>query len=288
MKRLYLDSRDLIELLTHGQPVGLDEFADILRRERWQLVYSFSNTCELALPQNLHETARRFGVLAEFPHSYIRSLPPIRDIEFRHAIAVYAQGAKPQRADVYVPAWYQTFTYINQDADLAAAARMSLAEQVVGMARLNPDIFRNKPQHMQDTQSAVDEDRAVTDAVRRNRARFEGAVRLALADAQLPIPTEGLTKFARWVRDDPSRCPGWRIFEESYLEFCTNVQDRVDLGDLSDWTHISAVPYVDAITLDRRIAGYTKATSRKLTALNPDVEYMNRVFASTEDWMRNL
>lgn len=288
MKQLYLDTRDLIDLLTHSQPVGLDEFATILREGRWQLVYSFANTSELALPQDLRETGRRFGILAEFPHSYIRSLPPIREIEFKLAVSAYAQGDEPQRARVFVPAWYQTFTYPSQDADLAVAAQMSLPEQVVAMARLNPDVFRNKPEQVQNMQLAVDQDRTVTDPVRRNRARFEGAVRLALAEARLPAPRPWLTKFARWVRVNPMRCPGWRMFEESYLEFCTNVQDRVDLGDLSDWTHISALPYVDAITLDRRIAGYAKATSRKLREMNRGIEYAQRVFASTKDWMLSL
>jgi hypothetical protein len=287
VKQLYLDTRDLIELL-RGQPIGLDDFAATLHDEEWELVYSFANTCELAIPQNLHETCRRFGILAELPHSYIRGLPPIREIEFGHAVVAYAQGTDPREADVFVPAWYQTFSYPNQDADHAGAARMSLPDQVVGMASLNPDIFRNKPEHMEDVQLAVDEDRTVTDAVRRNRARFEGAVRCALAEAGVPIPTTGLTKFARWVRENPIRCPGWRIFQESYLEFCTNVQDRVDLGDLSDWSHVSVVPYVDAITLDRRVAGYTKATSLKLSELNPEVRYADRVFASAEGWLRSL
>ena len=268
--------------------MSVDEFAAILRRERWQLVYSFANTCELALPNDLRETNRRFGILGEFPHSFIRSLPPIRQIEFGHALTAYAHGEEPERADVYAPTWFRTFTYPNQDADLAAATQMSLSEQVVGMARLNPGIFSNKPEHAQNMQSAVDQDRMVTNAVRRNRARFEGAVRLALADAELPIPTSGLTNFARWLRENPARFPGWRLFEESYLEFCTNIEDAVDLGDLSDWSHVSAIPYVDAITLDRRIAGYTKETSRKLAEQKHDIGYRERVFHSTEAWLRRL
>lgn len=288
MKRLYLDTRDLIELLTNRGDVGLDRLATLLREQQWELVYSFANTCEVAIPDDVHETGRRFGILAELPHTFIRNLPPMRRLEFASAVAAYSQNAEPEAVDVFVAAWPQTFTYPNQDADLAAATRMSLREQVTGMAKLNPNLFRNKPEHMRSMQLAVDKDRTVTDAVRRSRIRSERAVQLALEDAALPVPPQGLSAFARWLRDNPARCPGWRIFEESYLEFCTNKHDQVDVGDLSDWSHVSAIAYVDAITLDRRIAGYVRAAAEKLETLNRDVRYSQRLYPSLKRWFDSL
>jgi hypothetical protein len=89
MKRLYLDTRDLIELVTRNEPVDTCELSTILQRERWQLVFSFANTSELVIREDLAETERRFALLDHIPHTYIRSLPPIRGIEFRAAVSAY-------------------------------------------------------------------------------------------------------------------------------------------------------------------------------------------------------
>jgi hypothetical protein len=128
----------------------------------------------------------------------------------------------------------------------------------------------------------------VTNAVRRNRARFEGGVRKHLIRCRIPLPIGGLRDFARWIRNNPTRCPGWRIFYETYLEFCTNVDDEVEAGDVRDFSHVGCLPYVDAITLDRRMAGYCRAGALKLLEQNAAVDYVGRIFADSAAWLARI
>lgn len=137
-------------------------------------------------------------------------------------------------------------------------------------------------------QRAVDEDRKATDAVRRNRERFIGGVGRALFDCRMRTPDAGLARFARWVRADSSRCPGWRIFTEAHLEFSTNVQDRVAVGDISDFSHIACLAYVDAMTLDRRMAGYAREAALKLERSNVQIRLSNRIFLNAESWLQSI
>lgn len=164
----------------------------------------------------------------------------------------------------------------------------SLVDQVLPLAMYNPEVCRNSARKTASLQQAVNQDRAVTDAVRRNRQRWEGGVRGALRDCEVAAPQSGLTKLARWIRADPIRCPGWRLFHEAYLEFCTNVGDPVDVGDVRDFSHVACLPYVDAMTLDRRMSAYCRVAATRLQALNPEIGYSSRIFGNTEAWLQNV
>jgi len=285
-RRVYLDSRDLIELVGNNRPGTPPEFATFLHEKDWVVVYSFANVCETTIPEDLGETARRADLLASLPHTFVRAMPPIRCLEFAAATQAFAAGMEPLPINPYVGHWFETFLYPEQDAELAGARQFSFQKQVIFMVTHNPDVCRNLAEHTEQVQSAVDQDRTVTDAVRRNRERFEGGVAVALAECGLSMPSAGKKAFARWIRDNPIRCPGWRLFDEGYLKFASNTADTVDHGDSNDWSHVSCLPYVDAITLDRRIAGYARAAVDNLRNLNPSYAFAQRIFRDCEDWMK--
>ena len=59
-------------------------------------------------------------------------------------------------------------------------------------------------------------------------------------------------------------------------------------GDSPDFSHIITSPYVDAVILDRRMAGYARAASRRLaheTGLGQFDEA--KVFTTLEDWINH-
>jgi hypothetical protein len=285
-RRLYLDSRDLIELVSKNKPMSAVSFAQFLAERDWVVVYSFANVCETTIPEDLDETTRRARVLKSLPHTFIRAMPAIRCLEFAAASRALESGSEPTAIDPYVSHWHQTFLYPHQDAEMAAAGSFSFENQVVFMVSRNPDVCRNLPHQTAKVQRAVEKDRTVSDHVRRNRERFEGGVAVALAECGLRMPATGKKPFARWIRQDPTRCPGWRLFDEGYLKFASNVADSVDHGDSNDWSHVSSLPYVDAITLDRRIAAYARAAAETLQLQNSTCRYSDRIFRNAEEWLR--
>jgi hypothetical protein len=264
------------------------DFAALLLAEQWQLVYSFANICEVAVINELLETRRRLQILESIPHTYIIGLPRIQCREFEAAVEAFENGHEQNRINPFVRHWYLTYTYPGQPNYQDMLLNYTLVDQVLPIVVRNPDVCRNLPQHTLLMQQSVDEDRAVTNAVRRNRARFEGRVHQALNKCRLQVPSAGLTEFARWVRADQLRCPGWRIFNEAYLEFCSNVQDQVEGGDIPDFSHISCLPYVEAITLDRRMAGYARTAALKLNRENPSNTYAECIFSNTEAWLQGI
>jgi hypothetical protein len=210
----------------------------------------------------------------------------IRCMEFATATRGFEAQVEPTAINPYVKHWHQTFLYRTQDQEMKRAARFSFEDQVAFMVAKNPDLCRNLPEHTAKVQQAVDEDRQVSDPVRRNRQRFEGGVAMALNDCGLSMPPAGKKEFTRWIRENPTRCPGWRLFDEGYLKFASNVSDSVDNGDMNDWCHVSCLPYVDAITLDRRIAGYARAAAESLKRENPECAYSERIFRDAESWLQ--
>jgi hypothetical protein len=286
-RRLYLDSRDLIELVANDRPVTVAAFADLLRQKDWSVVYSYANVCETTIPGDLRETARRAALLNSIPHIFIRAMPPIRCMEFRAATRAFGAGLEPVIINPYVEYWFEAFLYPEQDAEMSAVRQFAFEQQVLFMVKNSPDVCRNLPEQTAEVQSAVDKDRTVTDPVRRNRERFEGGVAVTLAECGLSVPTAEKRAFARWIRENPARCPGWRLFDEGYLKFASNVSDSVDHGDSNDWSHVTCLPYVDAITLDRRIAGYARAAADNLHRQSASCSYSERIFKDVENWLHS-
>ncbi len=288
MKGVYLDSRDLIRLVSRNEPIAPIDLAQVLTERQWQLVYSFANICEVVVLDDLLETRNRLQLLDRLPHTHIMAMPAIRCLEFTAARVACAGASKLESISPFVQRWHQSYTYPGQPNYQDMLVNYSLVDQVLPLAMNNPEVCRNSKGKAAFLQQAVEQDRAVTDAVRRNRQRWEGGVRGALRDCGVAVPQSELAALAGWIRADPCRCPGWRLFHEVYLEFCTNVGDLGDAGDVRDFSHVACLPYVDAMTLDRRMSAYCRAAVIRLQSVKPDIGYSSRICGNTEAWLREM
>ena len=286
--KVYFDSRDLIGILSRDDPTSPADLASTVGEKGWELVYSFVNICEITVTDDLLETRRRLQILEGLPHLYVMALPPLRCEEFRQAVTASDRAEEPVSTNPFVHRWHHTYTYPGQPDYQDMLVNYSLVDQVLPILVRNPDVCRNLPWHADSLQGSVKQGRTSSGLVRRSRVRFENTVKAALSECALPIPSVGLAKFAKWVHSSPARCPGWRLFEETYLEFCTNVKDDVKLGDLSDYSHVSCLPYVDAITLDRRMAGYCRAAASRIERLRPNLDYVGRIYSDAATWLCSI
>src|SRR2546430_751649 len=109
--RLYLDSRDLINILAHSTPVDAEGLAAILQARNAELVFSWSNVIESVTfrERNIRETRRRLELIEQLPQCYILGLPPLIRTEFRSAFRAFeANDFGLATIDPFVPTWQRT------------------------------------------------------------------------------------------------------------------------------------------------------------------------------------
>jgi hypothetical protein len=79
-------------------------------------------------------------------------------------------------------------------------------------------------------------------------------------------------RLSMWIYSDPLRCPGLRLHYEAFHELERNIHEKALPGDIPDFAHIAAIPYVDYATVDQRMVHYCHTAARKLKKLSPAVE----------------
>jgi hypothetical protein len=58
---------------------------------------------------------------------------------------------------------------------------------------------------------------------------------------------------------------------------------RVTANDIADFVHVEAVPYVDAVTMDRRTADLCRRVIDRLKRVHGNMPYEGRVFSNLKD-----
>ena len=82
---------------------------------------------------------------------------------------------------------------------------------------------------------------------------------------------------ANWVYEKPFRCPSVRLGYEVWHKLVRNKHDRLEDSDMEDYQHLTCLPYIDLMTLDRRMCGYVEQAAAGL-----QLGYGKRVFRSAE------
>lgn len=282
--RILLDSRDLINLVEHGRPTTPDEYDAYLRACDHLNVLSFTNIRELAAPlavgvefMNIRPLLQ---CLEQMPHTYLSEVPIIGQ-EIRSTVQSFEDGTEYQSPEVYTTRWDHVL-------ELAPGQRRSAAENWVNLRlddivylirRTNPGVFAPPRRHLPQLQQQLEQDRASLRAGKAPaRLHFGRAIRKHATSFRVQLPPGREDAFSEWVYQNPSRCPGLRLQHETYRALMANYDDIPEVGDFSDLAHISALPYVDAGTFDRRMRHYCEAASRKLSRLGCVADYRNRIY----------
>lgn len=286
---LHLDSHDLINVFKE-KSIGPKQLKACLIERNTKLVYSTETIQEVVKSRDPEESRRRLQVLTTLPKSYIRQEKEVLRAEFVSAIeAATNQGLTSiKKVQPFVSTW--------QLVGVTAAPVLEdqfvdrLVEIIMPLLISKPDLFRNKPELKDAFMANVAYDRRRENLAGRGSKRvFHDAIGETLRILGLHPPqstwsiVEDLTDL---MFENPTICPSWRLLLEAYAEFQVNVCDKGKLGDHPDFAHLSITPYVDAMTLDRRMAGYCRTASQRLVRLGgPD--YSARVFRNLQDWLSN-
>ncbi len=112
------------------------------------------------------------------------------------------------------------------------------------------------------------------------KENFTKTIGLNIKQNHVKIPPEEIKSFANWVYSNPTRCPSNRFGYELWHKMVRNITDIPEDSDLEDFHNIGCLPYVDIMTVDRRMYGYARQVSSSIT-----VEYDKKLFKKVKDFM---
>jgi len=287
--KILLDAKDLIELLERADPMPLEGFRKWLDARDAKIVLTYTNVSEFAdcfrgVDDHLYIRSIVQG-LESLPVTYMReAMIQVDEIEL--AVAAFDAGVEPTRPDPYVSRWDHTF---------AKRAEPPPAEMIVGyrLDMMNFDLIKKGASRRSPMTTAalnsIATDRAVPKDERPSpREGLTRTVDRYIAFWKLQKPIAGVEEFGKWLYADPRRCPGFRVAWELFQSLVANAKDTLRESDVWDNAHFPAIPYVDYVTLDKRMTGYCREISTRLRKHNSEADYSGRAFRSLRDLVTSL
>lgn len=280
-----LDSHDLIDLLEREHPVNVEEFRERFNRNDAQLVLSYTNVSELvgglAHGVEFMEFRPRLQTLEGLNPAYISEAFIFRQ-ELESAWRSFQNNVEFVRPDPMVQRWDETFQQPGQ-SEARMFVRYRLDDIVYNLQR-HGTFPQDLSKWIRLIRQQFRDDRALPSAARRLSVQhFRLVVERHCQQYGIPVPLARLQSFSDWIFEDPIRCPGLRVQFEVRRELVGNPNDALQRGDILDFAHIGAIPYVDCATLDRRMYHYCGQACQKFGRTNPNANYSSRTFRNLSD-----
>ncbi len=92
-----------------------------------------------------------------------------------------------------------------------------------------------------------------------------------------------LRALGRWLWSNPLRALGHRIHFEAHRQLLKDKSMPVQDGDIADFTLMPTIPYVDRITVDKRIGDILRKVFQQLRQRNANADMSTRVFTRLVD-----
>lgn len=282
--RILLDSRDLINVVERGRPITALDFDTYLRAGNHQIVLTFTNVRELASPLaggvEFLQIRPLLQALEQMPHTYLKEAM-ILAAEIQSAVNALNGGTEYECCSPYVTRWDYTLGTGpgQQRSPVENWVGLRLDQIVYFINRARPDVFAPPEHHLPQLQEQLENDRERLRAGQAPaRQHFISSIKKHAASHGIRLPNGREDEFAEWIYANPNRCPGLRLNHETYRALMANYADVPETADFSDLAHVSAVPYVDAATMDRRMRHYCAVASRNTLGVGAANDYADRLY----------
>ncbi|MBU1343945.1 MAG: hypothetical protein KKE44_15285 [Proteobacteria bacterium] len=281
--RIYLDSKDIIEILEKSKPCSAIGFKEFLQSGNHELILSFVTVMEISEPL-LHKKAstnvmRLLNQLEDLPHLFIHS-SRITLLELQQAYNSFCSDIEYKDVDIPFEKRFDTVVDLNGQPSTSPYLNYPLAETVWDLYNFNAlgglDNYASK------LISSFEADRAIKPRPKL-KENFQKTVGLNSRQNQLEIPMQDIKPLANWIYSNPNRCPSDRLGYELWHKMIRNLEDIPTPSDLEDFHNIGCLPYVDIMTLDRRMHGYVCQVSNSL-----NVNYDQKIFRNTNEFMKQM
>lgn len=283
--RILLDASSFIEL-EHNRPMSFAELDAMLRKQHARLVLTRTNVGEFAASAartgDFLKLRHQLQQVERLPLGYLRE-GGITFAELKEAVAAFNEHREFAAVNPYVKRWDETLV-LQGPSPAQILVNQRLDDLVFMVWKEKPDAFLNDERWGKLFAKQFERDRELPAGVRKAiEKNFPNALRRHLSQFSISFPEEMINQLAEWIYDDPIRCPGHRLGYDVRQELMNNLSETVSENDVADFAHAQAVPYVDAVTMDRNTADLCRRVSRRLNQRNPAIKYEERIFAGLKD-----
>ena len=260
---LYFDTKDLINILERSDPFSVDQLKKLLQESGHNLVFSFITIMEISEPL-LHAKSKTnvmalLNRLEHLPHVFLHE-SSIARIELEEAFRAYSNGEEYRNIQPFVNRFDETVD-LNATPSTKMFLNYSIAETVWDLFCENS--LGGLDSYAEKLRQAFADDRALNPKPNLEK-NFIKTIQLNIITNKARRFSGDVTDFSKWVYSNPSRCPSIRLGYEIWHKMVRNVTDEPEDSDLEDFQHIGCLPYVDIMTLDRRMCGYVLQASNTL------------------------
>lgn len=276
--RIYIDSKDIIKILEQSEPCCVEQFGNALRVGKHELVFSIATIIEISEPL-VHKNAstnvmRLLNQIDELPHIFIHS-SRIEFLELEEALGAFCSGNEYKSIS---PPFVNRFD-VTVDFEANPATKLyinyPLAETVWDL--YNYGALNGFDKYADNLRKTFSADRSLNPKPSL-KDNFANTVKKNLELYRLKIPSEEIKPFADWIYSNPTRCPSERLGYELWHKMICNITDIPEDSDLEDFHNIGCLPYVDLMTVDRRMYGYICQVAASI-----GIEYDKKIFRSSEE-----
>jgi hypothetical protein len=282
--QVLLDASSLIDL-EHGRPLSFTELEAVLRTRHAQLVLTRTNVLEFSAAVSktgdFLSLRRLLQQIERLPVTYLREAG-ITVSELREAVEAFTEHREFRRINPYVRRWDETLVLEGSSpAEALVNQRLDDLVHILWKHGALSVTSRRWGRLLQDQFKA---DRRLPRQVRKAiRKNFPMALRRHLVQFSILFPVRKTNQLAEWIYENPTRCPGHRLAYDVRQELMNDLTKTVTANDISDLAHVEALPYVDAVSMDRRTADLCRRVIKRLRRAHPDIRYERRIFSSLSD-----
>jgi len=257
--RIFLDARDLISLVDDNGPCSLDQVRERLSTGGHAVAITPTVVFEVAAPLVQASTStvvmRRLNALESLPLDYLAD-SQIDRRELNSALDCFASGKEYVPIDPYVERFDAAIPE-SGPTPTAIYLHHSLAETVFTIWQESPELLRWPTTWVDQLQAVMAANRSLS-STPTLASHFREKVRRDLQLYKIVEPPPTIAALADWIYGSPDRCPGVRLGYEVFHHLRRNIGDRPKASDFGDFGHVRCLPYVDLMTLDRRMADYVR------------------------------
>jgi len=260
--KVYLDTKDLIGILQMANPCTAKQFAQYLLQNGHQLAVSSYTIMEISAP--LHHPSSQVNVmkilndLTQMPMAYVNA--DIRGLELREALDAFSSNREYQNISPFVKRFDEALD-LSAEPGTQQFINYSLSEIVWDLYTHGG--LQGLDCYAKEMKGYVAADRAIRKPPSL-KGQFTKVVERNLRDDGLSCQGVSIKNFANWIYDNPNRCPSIRLSYEVWHEIVKNKGDRLADSDMEDYQHLICLPYVDLITLDRRMQHYVSQSAARI------------------------
>jgi Protein of unknown function (DUF2442) len=280
--RVLLDASSLIDA-EHGKPASFSDLDKTFRQHHARLILTYTSVLEFA--EGFEKRGDRLdlryvlNMIESLPVGYLAYGRAIRG-ELEEAVAAFSEGRPYAQIDPYVKRWDETLV-VRGESPARALVNQSLDDLVTLTLQKGNVLREAREQWGPKLEQAYGKERGETLwSANETRERFASDLKGTLALHSVASPAGPIARFAAWVYEDPTRCPGYRLAHDWQRALTDNRTEKFQWNDVLDRSLVSFLPYVDALTMDRNTAHLCRAVAKRLKAQCPAINYAERIFTS--------